>query len=533
MQWYRAKELERERKQGEYDANMDSAERNRFGQFPTSFPLAKQIVKIALHYSEKNSAETRFLEPALGSGSFYSALLDVTGGTCPECAMGYEVDEQLGKLAKELWSDKGLEVKIQDFTRAKAPKSEQKKFTLLATNPPYVRHHHLSKCQKERLANMVKKQLDFGTNGLMGLYGYFLFLANHWVQKGGIQAWLIPSEFMDVGYGRTIKKYLTEKVSLLRVHRFRADDSQFTEADVTSSVIFFRNNPPSDEDEVMFSVGSGLVKPEFECNLRIKKLKQIQKWTKVSNESWEQEHAKHNSESSLTIGELFKVKRGLVTGANGFFILNREEAKERDLPECFLKPILPSPRHLRGIDVIESDKEGFPDVEPQLVLLDCDISRAIVEKQYPPLHQYLCEGEEQGLPNRYLLSRRDPWYAQEKREPTPIVCGYMGRKTKDGKSIRFYRNESEAVAANVYLMLYPRTDVFGPRDNWSEKVFDEVFETLISLKQRSITYHGRTYGGGLDKVEPKELQNVSIPDVSIMLDAHDVSFSRHSQTRMF
>jgi len=42
-------------------------------------------------------------------------------------------------------------------------------------------------------------------SGLAGLYCYFLLLADEWVQNQGISIWLIPNEFMDVNYGKTIK----------------------------------------------------------------------------------------------------------------------------------------------------------------------------------------------------------------------------------------------------------------------------------------------------------------------------------------
>ena len=77
-------------------------------------------------------------------------------------------------------------------------------------------------------------------NGLAGLYVYFLLLATAWMEDGGYAAWLIPSEFMDVNYGVALKRFLTDRVTLIRAHRFDPNDVQFGDALVSSVVVVFR-----------------------------------------------------------------------------------------------------------------------------------------------------------------------------------------------------------------------------------------------------------------------------------------------------
>ena len=67
-------------------------------------------------------------------------------------------------------------------------------------------------------------------SGLAGLYCYFLLIAHAWLAENGLAAWLIPSKFMDVNYGDEVKRYLTERVSLLQIHRFCPSDVQFDDA---------------------------------------------------------------------------------------------------------------------------------------------------------------------------------------------------------------------------------------------------------------------------------------------------------------
>lgn len=504
--WQRI-EASRKEQQHTFDQLRSQSERNKLGQFATPFPLAREIVSIARSYQSITAKEVRFLEPAVGLGALYSALLAESAPELPESAVAYEVDAKVVEIANELWQSSALKLKLEDFTQAQAPVSEADKFNLIVANPPYVRHQHLSRQDKQRLGLLATRVLGFRPSGLMGLYGYFLLAAHAWLQEDAISAWLIPTEFMDVGYGYALKQYLTNNVELIRVHRFEADNVQFDGVYVTSTVLFFRNQRPSPGHEALFTYGVSLEKPTRNFPISVQKLNNLRKWTSVGQRRPTVKRQNGSTIETVTIGDLFEVKRGIVTGANKFFIIPAEEANRRALPGELLRPLLPSPRYLKDMTVIDDNDSGLPEVDPQLFLLDCRVPPKELAVNYPTVYQYIQEGEQRGLPDRYLLSRRDPWYRQEERDPAPIVCSYMGRKKADGSSVRFIRNRSKAIATNVYLLLYPKPAV-KQLCLESDAIIDQIFALLLALDQTEIVYQGRTYGGGLDKVEPNELQRV-------------------------
>ncbi len=207
----RAEETEKERrtKQARLDEALGPERRNQRGQFATPGPLAEEIVRFCWEFWKERPRPVRFLEPAIGTGSLFSALQRTFPTELLKSATGIEVDPSHAEIARHLWEGHGLMVRCADFTELPPP---QAKFNLLITNPPYVRHHHLDRPLKERLQALVRDRLGIRLNGLAGLYCYFLLLPDAWMEEGGLFVWLIPSEFMDVSYGQAIKDYLTRRL---------------------------------------------------------------------------------------------------------------------------------------------------------------------------------------------------------------------------------------------------------------------------------------------------------------------------------
>lgn len=495
--------------QAKLDAQRTSEERNIRGQFATPTALAQDILAYAASLLPE-TAKVRFLDPGIGTGSFYSALRVTVPAKRIKAAEGFEIDPHYGQPAQELWSKTRLKIHIADFTRAMPPAEDENRFNLLICNPPYVRHHHILNGEKVRLQDASEKACDVRIAGLAGLYCYFLALSHAWMSEGGVAGWLIPSEFMDVNYGRAVKRYLLSKVNLLRIHRFDPNDVQFGDALVSSAIVFFRKQPPPVDHQVQFTFGGTLADPKISRMIPAAELKKEKKWTRFPVAEIREQYA------GITLGELFRIKRGLATGDNRFFILTRAQIEEHELPWEFFKPILPSTRYLEG-DHIKADAQGNPVLERQLFLLDCRLPEEVVKERYPKLWAYL----QTGMPDvseRYLSRHRKPWYSQEDRPPAPFICSYLGRSDKkNGRPFRFIWNESQATAANVYLLLYPKpalaralaTDKRLPRKIWT---------WLNSIKAEELLGHGRVYGGGLHKLEPNELASIPADEIAQLAD---------------
>lgn len=501
-------ESQRQALQAELDGQKTPAERNIMGQFSTPIALANDVLTHAKNLFPKRG-KVRFLDPAFGTGAFYSALNNIFPSNRIEAATGYEIDEHYGKPALKLWEKTDLNYQLADFTKQQPP-SEDEKYNLIICNPPYVRHHHING-QKEWLQARAFKTAKMTLSGLAGLYCYFMALSHLWMKKNGIAGWLIPSEFMDVNYGLAVKDYLLNEVTLLQIHRFDPSDVQFDDALVSSAVVWFKNQKPGKTYKVKFTYGGTIDKPAHEKDVSCSTLATEKKWTRfpLSDERGENNAPK--------LSDFFTIKRGIATGDNKFFVLTHEQIESRGLPLEQFRPILPSPRYL-GVTEVKADKNGYPDIENQLFVLDCKLPLDEVKRIYPALYEYLEEGIQSGVSERYLCKNRKIWYSQENRLESQFYCTYIGRTDKAGKKpFRFILNRSKAIVANSYLILYPKPHL-GYEIEQNPDLNERLLEALNRITGKTMLDEGRMYGGGMHKIEPKELANVPAMEISAIFE---------------
>jgi adenine-specific DNA-methyltransferase len=493
--------------QAALDRAKSRSERNRLGQFATPAGLAREMLRHALGLLDPGEP-LRFLDPAVGTGCFYVALRAVAPRKRVTAALGFEMDPEVGTAAQRLWRSAGLALRVADFTRA----DPETPFNLMVCNPPYVRHHHLTADDKARLQLRTRQASGMRLGGLAGLYCHFMGLAHPWLAERGIAAWLVPSEFMDVRYGRALKRYLLSRVTLLRIHRFDPRDVQFADALVSSAVLWFRSSPPPRGHHVRFTFGGSLLAPRLTREVPSRALAVEEKWTRFPADKVRRRSA------APRLSSFFRIQRGIATGDNGYFVLPERKVAELGLPRRMLTPMLPGPRHLPD-DEVKARGDGTPDIGRRLFLLDVALGEQEIAARYPQLAAYLAHGRACGVHARYLCSHRAPWYRQERRPAAPIVCTYLGRAGGKRKgAFRFILNGSRATVSNVYLAMYPTARLAGALAD-DASALREVWLLLRGLAPERLLGEGRVYGGGLHKLEPRELANLAVPELGAWLAA--------------
>lgn len=491
-------DIERKRQllQKDLDSRKSLKERNKMGQFSTPYPLACQICDYMLNLTGRNIES--FLEPSMGTGAFYSALSEKA---LVHRSVGYEIDEHYFLPSQKLWSDYSIQLYNQDFLTS-SPKEE---FSLIISNPPYSRHHHIPPSYKQVLSERIEEKFGLKISGLAGLHIYFMLLSTLWLKEEGYSCWLVPTECLYVNYGRELKKFLLNDVDLIAIHSFDNKDVQFSDALVSSSVIVFSKRSNSNQT-VRFSWGPDINNPKENHYVHKSCLNPSQKWNK------EQIIDKESVGSSIiTIGTFFRIQRGIATGDNGFFIVDDTVKASYNMPTSVLTPVIPPPRKLR------SNIYSLADLSTDnQYLITCRQDIDEIKRSCSGLYEYLKKGELEGVNLRANCKHRLPWYALERREISPILVSYMGRESGDDRlPIRFILNQAGAIATNSYLCLYPKDEY---KQNFIyPSVLEKVWSTLTSISPIVLRTYGRSYGGGLLKWEPKELASIPCEELDRIL----------------
>ena len=462
--------------------------------------LATAITRYAVSLLEPADAPVHFGDPAVGNGAFFAALQQILPGSRIGSAVGVEINPRQVAAARSRWGHRGLKVVQADYLHLERLQPR----TLILANPPYLRHQDIPTLYKKQLRERTSVIMETLVDAKSGQYVYFLILSHRWLADGGVAAWLMPSGFMWTQYGRIVRRYLTEDVTLIRIHQFGTDRPQFENAEVLPTVVVFRKVIPKPSQRVTLSIGGTLDAPESSRIVSIGELRDEERWSMSC-------FGNDMAEASLHIGDLFSVRRGIATGANSYFILPRKTARKLGLPNVALRPILPKSRRLKS-DVIERDSDGWPVVDPQLCVIDCELSETQIALRYPRLSRYLATAEGRGVLERNLVRHRRPWYQQEQRAAAVFLCTYMGRGNADLPPLRFIWNKSDAIAANTYLMMYPNEKLASILEE-RPKAREGVFASLQRAASTTIGQFSRTYYGGLQKIEPRELLEVELPGV--------------------
>lgn len=457
------------------------AERRSQGAVYTPHTIISPMVGWAL-----NQNPSRIVDAGCGSGRFVS---DIARRKPSTKIVAIDTDPLATLMTRAVLATVGrgeYSVINADYTRVRLPQFGER--TAFIGNPPYVRHHDLSpnlKAWAQRAARTVGQQIS----GLAGLHAYFFLATAIGAKKDDVGTFVTSSEWLDVNYGAVIRALLLDGLGGQSIHFLEPAATPFHDTATTAAITCFR-------------VGD---RPRSMRLRRVKTLKDLgdlsggrpiardrlleaRRWTPLIR-------AKSVvPEGFIELGELCRVHRGAVTGANSVWI---KQADDLSLPESVLFPSVTRARELFAAGEVLADADQLRrviDLPADLDELDSH-ERTLVET-------FLRSARKLGADLGYIARTRPAWWSVRLREPAPILATYMARRPP-----AFVRNLVDARHINIAHGLYPRIDL-SPL----------ALDRLAACLRTSITMaQGRTYAGGLTKFEPKEMERLPVPDLPLLL----------------
>jgi len=460
-----------------------AAERRSAGAIYTPAP----IVHSMMAWLAGQGTPARIVDPGAGSGRFILAA----GATFPDVPLVAVEQDPLAalmlraNLSARGWADRTT-VLVKDYREVKLPRCAG--MTAFVGNPPYVRHHDITEDWKAWYASTFAR-FGIKASALAGLHLHFFLQTRLLAKTGDVGAFVTSAEWMDVNYGSALRRLLLDELGGIALHVLEPTAAAFPGTATTAAITCFRVGETAepvrvravDELQRLNGLSRGTDIPRGQLHA-------APRWSIVVRPSGPV------SSGDIELGELFRVHRGQVTGANDIWIAG---AHAQDLPDRVRLPAVTKARdliqagaHLRSAEVLRR----VIDLPAELD----DFSKEARRRISAFLSWAKLNGADQG----YVAQHRKAWWSVGLKAPAPILCTYMARRPP-----QFTLNACAARHINIAHGLYPR-----------QPLTDEAMGRLVMWLNRNIdTGSGRTYAGGLTKFEPKEVERLRIPGLETLL----------------
>ena len=449
----------------------------------------QQIVESMVAWLSQVPAVGRIVDPGAGSGRFSLAAGRALGGAR---LVAVESDPLALLLLRANLTASGLadrtEVVAGDYRSLRLGDAGKRRGpTAFIGNPPYVRHHLIEPRWKEWLHAEASRR-DLPASGLAGLHVYFFLQTAVLAEPGDVGAFVTSAEWLDVNYGKLVRALLVRHLDVESIHVIDPSALPFGTAATTAAITCFRVGRAS--RLVGFrkvSTPADLGALEGGRSVSRHRLQAESRWTRLLRAPT------RPPEGHVELGELCRVHRGAVTGANAIWITNRADPR---LPAKVLFPAVTRARELfeagarldslNGLRCVIDLPEDLDEFEPS--------ERRLVER-------FLRAARASNVHEGYIARHRKCWWSVGLRGPAPIVATYMARRPP-----AFVRNPLGARHINVAHGLYPREPM-------TALALDQLAEALTAS---ATTAGGRVYAGGLTKFEPSEMARLPVPGVDLL-----------------
>jgi adenine-specific DNA-methyltransferase len=486
--------------------------RKSLGAFYSPQALVEPVVSWAV-----TRADLTVLDPSCGDGIFLETaarrLLDL--GASPERAASLlhavDLNPDAVRVTRErVGSELGVPyngVRVASFFSLSPPgglfgsPEEVEGVDVVIGNPPYIRYQDFAgSARGEALERAAHAGVQL--NRLASSWAHFVVHAIAFLRPGGRLALILPAELIHTRYATPLREHLRHS---------------FAEVDV---IAFRQPVFPDVQEEVVLLLAAGkamgpgrLNLTEVETGAELADLESVLGSAEsfapgVEPKKWIPGHTAHPGVVLLDdleergllgrLGGVGKASIGFVSGANEYFVLTPEEASLWGLPPSSLRSALVRARQIPGLQITTAGISRLRS-EGERCLLWVPGDRLTAAEQ-----AYVQHGEDLGYSDRYKCRVRSPWFRVPGILTPEAFLTYMSDVVP-----RLCLNTARATSSNTLLTVrLPRIPAV------LRKAFVVAFynsATLLSCERV-----GRSYGGGVLKLEPREADRILVPAVELV-----------------
>ncbi len=225
---------------------------------------------------------------------------------------------------------------------------------------------------------------------------------------------------------------------------------------------------------------------------------------RTANNEWSGPGAIHapticKSKELQSLGDLIRIRLGVVTWDSSYFLLSESRRRELQLPVGSVTPILSRARHLVSPLITTAQWRALKDDDERVWLFkpraNVIASRAV--------RSYLRFGRDGGCKlDNHKVSIRDPWFQ--------VLVPRQGDAFMSGMSTHMpwlsFREMRGLAATNTLYVVNFVDPLLSPRHRIGVAV-----SLLCSEVREQMTTRGRAYAAGLLKHEPSDLLGLQVP----------------------
>ncbi len=454
-------------------------------------------------------AGPRILEPSCGDGRILRELATLTSR-----AHGVEL------VAHEAAKSREFAPVDAENLFTWLPNTEAGSWDGVAGNPPYIRFGNWAAGQREPALELMRRA-GLRPTKLTNAWVPFVVASTTLVREGGRVGLVLPAELLQVGYAAQLRDFLLSRFAEITLVTF----GRLVFDGILQEIVLFCGvvgAGPARIRTVALSDADAL-RDITDADLNVESapalLHEQEKWTKYFLDPAQIQLLRtiKQSDTLTRLGGMADVDVGIVTGRNSFFTFTDAEAQELGLrPHCV--PLVSRSSQLSGLVYDMDCRTSDIASRHRTWLLD-----APVHPTDPALVAHVAAGEAAGVHLGYKCSLRKPWWSTPSLWMPDLL---MLRQIH--LAPRLTVNAAGATSTDTVHRVRLRADLEADLD---PTALAAVFHNSATFAFAEIM--GRSYGGGILELEPREAEQLPVPrpecadpelarDVDLLLKANEV-----------